>query len=93
MNDTKRTAQRDELIAAADAAYRNYPAWAGHWDGWLIAAVGRDLWRMGVTLLKRGTYCLVDPAPCGEHEDCRIVYSVLRMIDTHCPAKYLTIEQ
>lgn len=91
MNATT-TDRRAALIAAADRAYSPYRQWAGHWDDWLLATFLRDRFTMGVTLFKRHEAALVAPQPCEEHEDCRVAYSVLRMLDVHVPTRYFRIE-
>jgi hypothetical protein len=86
--------QRLALITEAENAYRDYRTFAGHWSGWQLRRVGRkDLWRWGVTLLRRDTLVIAHPSPCDEHPGCRIVYSTIKLLDVHCPEHYLTTEE
>jgi hypothetical protein len=52
----------EEMVAAADASHAQYPQYAGHWDGWVMAVARRSVRSRGKEIVAKNEPVLFDPA-------------------------------
>lgn len=52
----------EALTAEAEAQHSQYPHYAGHWDGWVVAVAKRPVRSRGKEVVAKGEAVLFDPA-------------------------------
>lgn len=79
--------ERQQLVAAAEQAFSDYPQFAGHWDTWTVATMARRVYRHGKTFADKGERVLVCPER-GPDGLC-LIYSRSVQVDVHVRPDYL----
>lgn len=84
------TAVKALLIAEAERQHAEYPQYAGHWDGWSVGALKRDVKSRGALVGSKGDFVLYDPESFTTEDHPEVVagWRASGMVTVYLPAHY-----